>query len=70
MLNKIDYNSFSDKFSDYLNTICHLNMRLFICVGILQVSADSLCKQFGPKTSGLILAHKLFDTNVISETYF
>ena len=37
-------------------------MKLFICVGTLQVSADSLCKQFVPKTSGLILAHKLFET--------
>ena len=30
-------NSFSDKFSDCLNTINHLNLKLFIFVGILQV---------------------------------
>ena len=32
-----DYNSFYGKFSDYLNTINHLNMKLFIFVGINQV---------------------------------
>ena len=56
MLNYGDYNSFSDYFSDYLNTIerllmgrketnqtnklntiNHLNMKLFVFVGIMQV---------------------------------
>ena len=32
-----DYNSFSDLFSDFLNTIKHLNMKLSIFVGIIQV---------------------------------
>ena len=30
-------NSFSESFSDYLNSINHLNMKLFIFVSILQV---------------------------------
>ena len=37
MLNSADYNRSSDLFSDYLNTINHLNMKLFIFIGILQV---------------------------------
>ena len=38
MLNYGDYNSFSDLFSGYLNIFNHLNMKLLIFVGILQVS--------------------------------
>ena len=37
MLNKGDYNSVSDYFSDYLNTFKNLNMNFLIFVGILQV---------------------------------
>ena len=37
MLNKGDYNSFTNEFSDYLNTTNILNMKVFIFVGILQV---------------------------------
>ena len=37
MLNKADFNSFSDKFSGDLNTINHLNLKIFIFVGSLQV---------------------------------
>ena len=37
MLNKGDDKYFSDEFSDYLNTINHLNMTLFIFVGILKI---------------------------------
>ena len=37
MLNQAAYNSFSDQISDYLNTIKHLNLKQFICVGIPQV---------------------------------
>ena len=37
MLNQADFDSFSDKFSDDFITINHLNMKLFIFVGILQV---------------------------------
>ena len=48
MLNKGDYNSFSGLFSDYLNTINGLNLKLFIFVGILQVLSfyQSLCAPF------------------------
>ena len=37
MLNSADNNSFSDLVSVYLKTIDHLNMKLLIFVGILQV---------------------------------
>ena len=37
MLNSADYNSFSDYFLDYLKTINHLNLKLCILIGILQV---------------------------------
>ena len=37
MLNYGDYSSFFDLFSDYLNAINHLNLKLFIFVGTLQV---------------------------------
>ena len=37
MLNKADSNSFSDKFSGDINAIDHLNLKLFIFVGILPV---------------------------------
>ena len=37
ILNYADFDSFSDKFSDYLNTINLLNFKLFVFVGILQV---------------------------------
>ena len=30
ILNKADYNSFSDSFSDYLKTIGHLNLKLLM----------------------------------------
>ena len=33
MLYYADYNRFSDLFSDYLNTITHFNLKLFIIVG-------------------------------------
>ena len=37
MLKQADYNRFSDFFFRLLNTINHLNMKLFIFIGILQV---------------------------------
>ena len=37
MLNKADSNSFFDLFSVYIKTIDHLNLKLLIFVGILQV---------------------------------
>ena len=39
-----DYSSFSDKFSNYLNTIYHLILKLFIFVGILQVLKFEISK--------------------------
>ena len=36
------FNSFYDKFSDYLNTIYQLNMKLLIFVGILQILKEVL----------------------------
>ena len=46
MLNWADYNRFCDLFSDYLNTINHLNMKLFIVIGILQVLKFELLLKF------------------------
>ena len=37
MLNQGDYNNFFDQFSDYQNTINHLNLKLFVFVVILLV---------------------------------
>ena len=37
ILNSVDNNSFSDLVSVYLETIDHLNLKLLIFVGILQV---------------------------------
>ena len=44
MLNLADLYSFSDKFSGNLNTINHLNLKLFIFARILQVLTNEFLK--------------------------
>ena len=67
MLNKTDYNCFSDLFSVEPNTINHLNWKIFIIVGILQVLKIEFLKlrileilNFHPCYCGCYLPHKHF----------